>query len=126
MSSGDFNAIGAYALSMGTFALVIGFFILLAMGSLRLGELLNRRYPRATGSALWATIHVLALFAFLIGCLLARMVYYSDAPLWWVLLLPFVLPLVIYGSLFIGLLKSLAFVLVIRAVSTVFISRREH
>lgn len=125
MSSEDFNAIGAYALSMGIFALGMGFFILLAIGFLRLGAMLNRRYPRATGSELWATIHVLALFAFLIGCLLAWMVYHSDASLWWVLLLPFVLPLIIYGSLFIALLKSLAFAFVIRAVSTIF-SRREH
>ena len=123
--SEDFNALGAYALSIGIYALVLGFFILLAMGFLQLGAMFNRRFPRATGSSLWATIHVLALFAFLIGCLLAWMVYHSDAPLWWVLSLPFALPLLIYGSLFIAWLKSLASFFVIRAVSTIF-SRREH
>lgn len=100
MNSEDLNVIGILAL-------VIGFYILLARGFLRFGAMLRRRYPRATGSRLPATIHVLALFAFLIGCLLAWMAYDSDNPTKErQLLLPVVLPLCVYGFVFLHIAKE--------------------
>jgi len=111
---------------IGILVLVIGFYILLAMGFLRIGALLQRRYPRVAGSRLSATVHVLALFAFLVGCLLAWMAYASDNPMKErQLLLPMILPLCVYGFVFITWLKSFGFSVLVRTVSSLF-SRSER
>jgi hypothetical protein len=59
--------------------------------------LLKRRFSRG-GSGFSVTIHLMALLAFLVGCLVAWLEYTSDNPFKdRLLLLPFVLPLCIYG-----------------------------
>jgi ABC-type sulfate transport system permease component len=114
MSSGDFNAAGMVAV-------VIGAYVLLAVGFLRLGVFLQRRYPRAAGSRLSATVHALALFACLIGGLLAWMAYASDNPAKErQLLLPIILPAFVYGFVLMTWLKSYGLSVVVRTLSALF------
>jgi hypothetical protein len=104
-----------------TLAGMLAFYILLAWGFLRLGAMLSRRFPRVAGSRFSGTIHVLALFGFLIGCLLTWMAYASDNPMKErQLLLPLVLPLCVYGFVLIIWVRAAAMGTIMRVLSRLF------
>ena len=111
--------------TFGIVALVVGSYVLLAVFFLRTGALLKRHYPRVAGSRFSATVHVLALFAFLLGCLLAWMAYASDHPMKERhLFLPIVLPLCVYGYVLFAWVRYFGVGEVLRAISTLF-SRKD-
>ena len=80
-------------------ATVLGVYILLAIGLLRFGTIVTRRFPRLALTRISATVHVLAFLGFLIGCLLAWMAFSADHPSKYRhLLLPIVLPFCVYWA----------------------------
>jgi ABC-type molybdate transport system permease subunit len=100
---------------------MLAVYILLAIGFLRLGASLRQRFPGVVGSRFSGTVHILALLAFLIGCLLTWMAYSSDHPSKErQLLLPLVLPLCVYGFVLLIWLRVTAMGLIGRVLSRLF------
>lgn len=96
---------------------VLATYVLMAIGILRLGEWLRERFPRTMPSRFGATVHVLALFSFLIGCLLAWMAYASDNPMKGrQLFLPVILPAIVYGVVVVIWVRSLLASFVVKGV----------
>jgi NAD/NADP transhydrogenase beta subunit len=109
---------------IATLAGMIAFYILLAVGFLRLGAKLSKHHPRVFGSRFTGTVHVLALFAFLIGCLLAWMAYASDNPMKErQLFLPLDFVLIVYGVVLIIWIRTAGLRMLIRMLSSLFSGR---
>ena len=104
-----------------TLAGMLAFYIVLALGFLRLGAMLSKRFPHVAGSRFSGTVHVLALLGFLIGCLLTWMAYASNNPMKErQLLLPLVLPLCVYGFVLIIWVRATATGMIMRVLSRLF------
>jgi hypothetical protein len=125
-STSPLEAMSTETLSIiATLVGMLAFYILLAVGFLRLGAKLSKQYPRVAGSRFSGTIHVLALFAFLLGCLLAWMGYASDNPMKQrQLFLPLVLALCVYGFVLIIWVRTTGMGILLRMISRLF-SRSE-
>jgi ABC-type sulfate transport system permease component len=106
-------------------ASVLGAYALLASLFLLIGSQIKRRYPTATTSGFSATVHIVALFGFLVGCLLAWMAYDSDHPMKERhLLLPLVFPIMVYGYIAFHWLKGFGFAAEFDVISSLFSNER--
>jgi len=85
---------------------VIGSYAVLASGFLLTGQWLRRRFNSERGHFAWG-IHLLALFGFLLGCLLAWSSYQTDHPMKERhLMVPVLFVALVYGAILVFWLKA--------------------